>query len=283
MGKKGRMSTKWIRAGGALLAIAGASYGVFLYLHVDRPKYSLLPGNSKCPHGMSYIDSGTGHIKPDRHLSAWVEEREVHIDAFCMDQNEVTVADYEQCVREGRCQTPKPIAHDTRCNYTKLGRQFHPMNCVSYEDARQFCEARGKRLPLEDEWLYAAQGGDRHYRVPWGTDSELDRSCLRRWTHRDGTCAVRSYPAEAFGLFDMSGNVREATEYSCDGRPCPPDLVEKLDNLNTPDCGGNWSDEEPRADMVSHGGKANGASGGGFRCAKGAAEGFLSSTTLPKR
>jgi formylglycine-generating enzyme required for sulfatase activity len=274
------MSTRRIRAGGAFLAISGASYGVFLYLHVDRPKYSLLPDNPKCPHGMSYIDSGTGSIKPDRHISdtgemvgglrlaPWLQEREVHIDAFCMDQNEVTVDEYEQCVSEGRCNRPKPIPHEKRCNDSKLGRGFHPMNCVSYEDARQFCAARGKRLPLEEEWLYAAQAGDRHYRVPWGTDSEVDRSCLQRWTHQDGTCAVRSYPAEAFGLFDMSGNVREATEYSCDGKPCPRELVEKLDDLNTPDCGGNWSDDDPLADMVSHGGKASAAAGGGFRCAK---------------
>jgi formylglycine-generating enzyme required for sulfatase activity len=272
------MSTKWVRAGGILLTIAGASYAVFLYLHVDRPKYPLLPDNPKCPHGMSYIDSGTGRIKPDIHL-LWTtmnglrvameqQEREVHIDAFCMDQNEVTVADYEQCIGEGRCNAPKPIANEKRCNTSKLERGFHPMNCVSYEDARQFCAARGKRLPLEEEWLYAAQGGDRHYRVPWGTDSEVDRSCLQRWTHKNGTCAVRSYPAEAFGLFDMSGNVREATEYSCDGKPCPRELVEQKDDLNTPDCGGNWSDEDPRADMVSHGGKAIAASGGGFRCAK---------------
>jgi hypothetical protein len=44
--------------------------------------------------------------------------------------------------------------------------------------------------------------------------------------------------------------------------------VEKADNQNTPDCGGNWSDDDPSADMVTHGGKNFGAAGGGFRCAK---------------
>jgi formylglycine-generating enzyme required for sulfatase activity len=48
-----------------------------------------------------------------------------------------------------------------------------PANCVSLEDAARYCNARGKRLPTEDEFEFAARNGAKRTPYPWGTDGAL--------------------------------------------------------------------------------------------------------------
>jgi formylglycine-generating enzyme required for sulfatase activity len=137
------------------------------------------------------------------------------VDAFCMDRTEVTTAAYAACVKSGKCTKA-----DTggSCNAGVAGRENHPINCVNWNQAKAYCEAQGQRLPTEEEWEYAATGGDgRTY--PWGNDAPSDQLC---WNaegndlgkgNRRSTCAVGSYPNgnSPFGLSDMSGNVWEWT------------------------------------------------------------------------
>jgi formylglycine-generating enzyme required for sulfatase activity len=275
MGSQGsRSGIGRARAGAAVaLVLAAGGYGAYLYLRVERPTYSL-PDDPRCPQGMAYVRAGVGRLLegyfPVRPI-AWggapsPRVIDVSIAAFCMDRNEVTVSDYESCVRAGKCAVPRPDDGTGKCNYGHPERIYHPINCVSWDDAKAYCAIHGKRLPLEDEWEYAAQGGEAHYRYPWGTDDATNRSCLKRWTRRDLTCAVRSYPPEAFGIFDLSGNVEEDTEFSCAGKPCP----EAPDENNTPRSGGYWGSpgEETTEQSRSYGIPDAGATGGGFRCAK---------------
>lgn len=296
---------RWVAFMGGVAATAVAGYASYLYLRIDRPWYPLPPDDPRCPHGMAYIRAGTGHLLEDKFLAPFdpktgrfigpFSERkprvlDVKIRAFCMDWNEVTVADYEQCVEAGACAMPdsKVMVADYEpclkagtcaipdgkgcdqphlCNYGKSERGYHPMNCISWNDAQRYCAAHGKRLPLEDEWEYAAQGGDAHNHYPWDPYSEVNRTCNRRWTHRKGTCAVRSYPPESFGLFDMSGNVDEYTAFSCAGKVC----AEEPDDMNAPVSGGCWNCDSEDAREDSRGSTARHICGGGaegFRCAK---------------
>jgi formylglycine-generating enzyme required for sulfatase activity/serine/threonine protein kinase len=97
-------------------------------------------------------------------------------------------------------------------------RRF-PVESVSWSDATEFCRRlselpeekrsrRAYRLPTEAEWEYACRGGAPssepfHLGKTLTTDqANIDRKLGR-------TTAVGSYPANAFGLYDMHGNVCE--------------------------------------------------------------------------
>ncbi|MBM4374717.1 MAG: SUMF1/EgtB/PvdO family nonheme iron enzyme, partial [Deltaproteobacteria bacterium] len=140
---------------------------------------------------------------------------QVTVDAFCMNRTEVTVAAYAACVSSGKCT---PAVSGRPCNAGVAGREEHPINCVDWNQAKAYCEAEGLRLPTEEEWEYAATGGDgRPY--PWGNEAPSDQLCWngdgndRGKDNRQSTCPVGAYPKgrSPFGLDDMSGNVWEWT------------------------------------------------------------------------
>ena len=95
----------------------------------------------------------------------------------------------------------------------------HPAVHISYFDAVEYCKWKGKRLPTEAEWEFAAKGGKNNVNFTWGNGS-LSSSFLNSWegdfpffnTIKDGyyyTAPVKTYIPNGYGLYDMAGNVWE--------------------------------------------------------------------------
>ncbi|MFZ5911946.1 MAG: SUMF1/EgtB/PvdO family nonheme iron enzyme [Chloroflexota bacterium] len=135
---------------------------------------------------------------------------DVALDAFWLDQLEVTNAMYLLCVQAGVCSPPADWASDKRPSYFNVEEfKDYPVVHVTWEQAGAYCAWAGRRLPTEAEWERAARGDD-FRNFPWGDEppsavyANFDR--LARDTSRVG-----SYPAGAspFGALDMAGNVWE--------------------------------------------------------------------------
>ena len=131
---------------------------------------------------------------------------------FAVSKFEVTIDEWNACVIAGGC------VHDLGAQYR--GRSRHPAFNISWNDAKQYVEwlsertGRSYRLLSEAEWEYAARAGsDKVY--AWGDDIGKEnancKQCGSQWDNK-GTAPVGSFPANAFGLHDMLGNVWEWVE-----------------------------------------------------------------------
>ncbi len=198
------------------------------------------PGAVAVPGGSFWMGSAEDEGEDDEHPS-----HEVTLGNFCLDAREVSVEQYLACMRAGRCSPPASTiqvqgwsqqavsAMSAYCNGTREDRMDHPVNCVTWNQATQYCAWRGARLPTEAEWEYAARGSDRRL-YPWGgqlPDARLANACgeeceaLPVWgrgrvrgVHEQDDGWEATAPVTAFGrgrtplgILNLGGNVWEWT------------------------------------------------------------------------
>ncbi|MEW6405551.1 MAG: SUMF1/EgtB/PvdO family nonheme iron enzyme [Chloroflexota bacterium] len=132
------------------------------------------------------------------------------LDAFWIDQTEVTNEMYALCVADGACDPPDNTNSYSRENYFDA-EEFadYPVVYVSWYDAQDYCTWAGRRLPTEAEWEKAARGENGQF-YPWG-DEDPSSSLLNYDSNGGDTTPAGAYPdgASPYGALDMAGNVWE--------------------------------------------------------------------------
>ncbi len=133
---------------------------------------------------------------------------EVKLKAFAIGSYEVSFDDYDRFASASGRGLPGDHG---------WGRDNRPVINISWDDAvaytRWLSEQTGHRyrLPSEAEWEYAAAAGTSTF-YAWGNNGGENHAvcfnCGSRWDARQ-TAPVGSFAANAFGLYDMAGNVLE--------------------------------------------------------------------------
>ena len=133
-----------------------------------------------------------------------VPQLTVRLDAFSIDQVEVTIGRYRACAEAGVCNAFEPSDYQRAVISETVQSDDYPVT-VGWEDALRYCQWVGKRLPTEAEWEKAARGTDGRF-FPWGNEWEAGR-VSQEWN------SVGRYPqgASPYGALDMVGSVSEWT------------------------------------------------------------------------
>ena len=162
--------------------------------------------------GGSFTMGGRGGEKDEQ------PQHTVTVTAFSIDKYETSYAQYDSCVQKGVC-TP-PHFSDGKClMWTSHGLRRvtvppayrireNPVVCVSWHQARAYCRYKGKRLPTEAQWEYAALAGGRK-KYSWGSNRPDPSKCTHPQNRKPKKSG--SFASNSRALYDMTGNVWEWT------------------------------------------------------------------------
>jgi formylglycine-generating enzyme required for sulfatase activity len=171
-------------------------------------KSSLVTGSTKTSNidGMTlvYVPAGAFTMGDDSGEKDERPAHKVYLDAFWIDQTEVTNKQYQTCVNAGSCKLPSDTS-----NFNNLNYEQHPVVYVDWNMAKAYCNWAGRILPTEAQWEKAARGTDGRI-YPWGEVIDCNKanyqsSCV------GNTASVGSYKSgkSPYGAYDMAGNVWE--------------------------------------------------------------------------
>ncbi|OUL34962.1 sulfatase-modifying factor protein [Nostoc sp. T09] len=205
---------------------------------------------------MVYIPGGTFMMgSPDNSLNRERPQHQVTVQPFYMGKYQVTQAQWRAVAK-----LPK-VERDLNPDPSIFKGENHPVECVFWKDAREFCarlsKATGKeyRLPSEAEWEYACRAGTTtpfHYGETISGDlANYDAASYTyaeepAGEYREQTTPVGSFPPNSFGIYDMHGNVWELCadpmHNNYEGTPNASVLVLKNSNNNYSPVlrGGSW-------------------------------------------
>jgi len=145
-------------------------------------------------------------------------QRRVWLDAFAIDRDEVSIAEYLALLQRQRRESPEPLS---RLIWHIITVHFMPDQViaswpalyVTWSEANEFCHAHGKRLPTEAEWEKAARGNDGNL-FPWGRTAPAPGLAVfgQYHVHEIPLVAAVNSGEEGqspFGIRHMAGNVGE--------------------------------------------------------------------------
>jgi len=192
-----RQALSWWRAVlGATLAVGAC---VPVCFAIERPEMVAIPAGEFTMGSPGRASEGSSYESPPHR---------VRIRVFEIGKYAVTFDEWDACVQDGGCGGHHPLDHG-------WGRGRRPVVDVSWDDANRFVQwlnaktGGGFRLPTEAEWEYAARAGSNTARY-WGESIGQNHAncdgCGGQWENRQ-SAPVGSFAPNAFGLYDMLGNV----------------------------------------------------------------------------
>ncbi len=172
----------------------------------------------KCPSGMVYIPTGVftmgsgtdecgKKIFEYENTAAECPAKVVEISAYCLDEHEVTNAEYLPiATQQSTLQLPYPPPRG-------LDKLAQPIVNVTWAQADTYCRLQKKRLPTEAEWERAAKGplGTARFATRSGKFSRDEAHYNSEDQPTSASAPVCSYPKNGFGVCDLMGNVGEWT------------------------------------------------------------------------
>ena len=193
------------------------------------------------PEGAFTMGSPEGEGEPDEH-----PQHIVHLDNFYIDQYELTVEQYQRFMKVTNREAPDYWDH------VELRRDAKkPVVAINWQDAHDYCEWAGKRLPTEAEWEKASRGTDKRT-YPWGesapnsSTANFGESSREEKVYETQLREVGSYERgkSPYEVYDMAGNVWEWVQdwygenyYQISPRENPPGpLIGEFKVLR----GGSW-------------------------------------------
>ncbi len=236
-------SRRWLRIA---LGVVGVGVSVALAIgslhQEDSPEIALAPRGELG----QMVSLPGGSFRMGNDLAAYPDQRPAHdvrLHGFWIDSHEVTNRQFADFVDQSDYITTAEqqgwalVFDRTSGDWIEApgadwrhpggahtgidGREDWPVVQVSWYDADAYARWVGCRLPTEAEWEYAARAGLRDADFPWGRAETVDgRYGANYWQGWfpdedlavdgfDDLAPVRSFPANGFGLYDMSGNVWE--------------------------------------------------------------------------
>ncbi|MBI1930798.1 formylglycine-generating enzyme family protein [Candidatus Poribacteria bacterium] len=209
-------------------------------------------------------------LRPLSRFDNELPQREVFLDAFYIDQLEVTNRQYKRFLSETG-YVPKNYLERPPHNEAEL-----PAAVLEWEDAVAYAKWAGKRLPTEAEWEKAARGTDGRI-WPWGNEWDASKLSGNDGTGlKDGykeTAPVGQFPqgASPYGALDMAGNLWEWVADWYDPRYYQHGPNRNPKGPETGDGhvlrGGGWAENLDFTRCASRFGSNPGSLLRGFRCA----------------
>ena len=171
-----------------------------------------------------YVPAGTSQMGSEAGNADESPVHTIELDAFWIDQTEITNEMYRKCVADGKCDNPSPQTSKNRVGeiyFNNIKYNAYPVINITWNDAVNYCTWAGRRLPTEAEWEKAAVRWNKEKQqnsiYPWGDSIECSQA--NYYGTRGGevcsrlpdTAKVGNYPegASLYGALDMAGNVWE--------------------------------------------------------------------------
>ncbi|MGB7207171.1 MAG: formylglycine-generating enzyme family protein [Pyrinomonadaceae bacterium] len=222
------------------LLIFSSYVAIFMSMQACRPQVRN-DSQSEAPEGMILIKGGSFQMGTDDGMPFEGPVHSVELNPFFIDEHEVTVAQFDEFVKATGYSTEaerygwsgvfdfasgewKRVdgadwRHPEGGNSAATPNE--PVCQISWNDANEYAKWAGKRLPTEAEFEFAARGGLIGKEYAWGDELRPDGKPAANWwqgvfpeknTNEDGFLSrapVESFPANGYGLYDMTGNVWE--------------------------------------------------------------------------